>query len=234
MLTRQEIILSCAQDPPRFTVLSNLLAAMVGIYLISNVAFITGCVSATRTTGANSCNISDAVQSWAAAIPAIKRLVFLLEQQGSHQRAELVGSVYSFAWGSAIATALAMIFMGLATAALLGNESKRAFKQAFEQNRRRWIPPNQRGLARKGSALMVLVAIVPLWEVYFGDFDFHIWNAWSHGRTVYLSDADLYKFSILLAVLLFFFILPVLLCVRTFVLKSAGDHAASGPPGLSA
>jgi hypothetical protein len=234
MLTRQEIILSSAQDPPRFTVLSNLLAAMVGIYLISNIAFITGCVSASRTTGANSCNISDTVQSLVAAIPAIKRLVFFLEQQGSHQRAELVGSVYSFAWASAIATALAMILTGFATAALLGDESKRAFKQAFEKNRRRWIPPNQRSPVGKASALMVLVAIVLLWEVYFGDFEFRVWNAWSHGRTVYVGDADLYRSSILLAVLLFFLMLPVLLCVRTFVLKSAGDQAASSPPRLSA
>jgi hypothetical protein len=232
MLTRQELMLSSAQDAPRFTILSSVLAAMVGIYLISNIAFVTGCVSASRTTGANSCNISDTVQSFAAKIPAIKRLVSFLEQQGSHQRAELVGSVYSFAWASAIATALAMIFAGLATATLMSEESKRAFKRAFEQYRRRWIPPNQRGLVGKGFALTALVAIVPLWEVYFGDFDFRVSDAWSHGRTVYVSDADLYGFSILLVVPLFFFILPVVLCVRTFVLKNAGVQAT--PPRLSA
>jgi hypothetical protein len=165
-------------------------------------------------------------------IPAIKRLVFFLEQQGSHQRAELIGSVYSFAWATAIATALGMIVAALATAALLSDDSKRAFKQAFEQNRRRWTPPTQRDQARKGCALFALIAIVPLWEVYFGDFDFRVWNAWSHHQTVYVSDADLYRFSVLLAVLLMFFMLPVLLCVRTLVLRSAGEHAPTSPSAV--
>jgi hypothetical protein len=224
--------MSGKQDEATFPILSYVLLGMIVIFIVANIAFITSCVSTSRTTGVDSCRVSDTVEGLAAVIPAIKRLVFFLEQQGSHQRAELIGSVYSFAWATAIATALGMIVAALATAALLSDDSKRAFKQAFEQNRRRWTPPTQRDQARKGCALFALIAIVPLWEVYFGDFDFRVWNAWSHHQTVYVSDADLYRFSVLLAVLLMFFMLPVLLCVRTLVLRSAGEHAPTSPSAV--
>jgi hypothetical protein len=219
------------QEQPYFAVLSYVLLAMIGIFLVSNLAFITGCVSASRTTGVDSCKVSDTVESLAAVIPAINRPVFFLEQQGSHQRAELVASVYSFAWASALATAAAMIVTAWATAALLSDDSKRAFKESFERMSRHWTPV-QRDQARKSSAVIALIAIWPFWETFWGNFDFSNSGPSSHLNMVHVSDKDLYRLSILLAALLLFFMLPLILSVGNIVLKSATGQARSRPPAL--
>jgi hypothetical protein len=219
------------QDQVHFAFLQYVLLSMILIFLASNIAFITGCVSASRTTGADSCKVSDVVESLATVIPAIKRPVVFLEQQGNHKRAELVGSVYSFAWASAIATATAMIFTALAAAALLSHDSTRAFKQPFEQKSRHWTA-NQRDQIRKAFAFLALIAAWVFWDAFWGNFDFSKSSPLSHFNVVHVSDVDLYRLSILLAGLLLFFILPVILCARAVVLKSSGEQAPHSSPTL--
>jgi len=223
------------QDQSPFTfVLSNVLLVMVAIFLVSNIAFITGCVSASRTKGNDLCKISDTVESLGAAIPAIKRPVTFLHHAGNHERAELVGSVYSFAWASAIATAAAMIFAALATAMLVSDNSRRASKEYFERMNRH-LTLRERDQASKGMALFALIAILPFWDAFYGDFDFSGSRPPSlFTNIVHVRDGDLYRLSLLLAFLLFFFILPLIVCARNIVLKSWGGREPSSPPGLSA
>jgi hypothetical protein len=223
------------QDQSPFTfVLSNVLLVMMAIFLVSNIAFISGCVSASRTTGDDLCKISDIVESLGAVIPAIKRPVIFLHQAGNHERAELVGSVYSFAWATAIATAAAMIFTALATTMLLSDDSRRATKEYFERmHRHRTL--RERDQASKGMALFALIAILPFWHAFWGDFDFSSSRPPSFFiNTVHVSDRDLYRLSILLAFLLFSFILPLIVCARNIVLKSWEGQEPSSPPRLSA
>ena len=209
------------QDQVHFASLQHVLLSMVVIFLVSNVTFITGCVSASRTTGVDSRKVSDVVERLVEVIPAIRQPVVSMEQRGNHKRAELVGSVYSFAWASAIVTAIAMVLAALAAAALLSDDSRRAFKESFERQSRRWAPPNQQDQIRKCFALIALIAAYAFWEAFWGDFDFSNTNPRSHSNVVHVNDLDFYRLSFFLAGLLLFLILPVFLCTKTVVLKLA-------------
>jgi len=223
------------QDPSPLTfVLGNVLLVMTAIFLVSNIVFISSCVSASRAIGDDRCKISDTVESLGAVIPAIKRPVTFLHQAGNHERAELVGSVYSFAWATAIATAAAMIFTALARTMLLSDDSKRATKKYFERMNAH-LTLHQRDQASKGMALFALIAILPFWDAFWGDFDFSRSRSPSvFTNMVDVRDGDFYRLSVLLAFLLFFFILPLLVCARNIVLNSRRGREPSSPPGLSA
>ncbi len=232
---RTGIVMPSQKDQSPFTfVLSNVLLVMMAVFLVSNIAFVAGCVSASRTTGDDLCKISDTVESLGAVIPAIKRPVTFLHQTGNHERAELVGSVYSFAWASAIATAAAMIVTALATAMLVGDDLRRASKAYFERMSR-YRTLHERDQASKAMALVALIAILPFWDAFWGDFDFSESRPPSlFTNIVHVRDGDLYRLSILLAFLLFFFILPLIVCARNIAFKSWGGQEPSSPPRLSA
>src|SRR5690348_14650228 len=108
--------------PFTFT-LSYALAGIVLLSLVANMAFASGCVSASRS-GREACTVSSAVATVAGAIPAVRRAVVSIEDQGDPQRAAVVGNILAFVWATTIATALAMAAATALRVALLGRDEK--------------------------------------------------------------------------------------------------------------
>jgi|SRR5579871_1678907 len=197
--------------------LSYALAGIVFLSLVANMVFASGCISASRGSG-EACKVSAAVTTVAGAIPAVRRAVVSLEDQGDPQRAAMVGNILAFVWASTIATALAMAAATALRLALLGRDEKADFRRCVDQQRRPGAPPQQAQLAGLGLVLALLFFV----DAFSGNFMLaRVGGQWS-------TDTQLYGACVCLAVFLFFLIIPLVVAAGAIALRT-GAETPVGP-----
>lgn len=210
------------QAPKPFThMISGILLAVVVIYLAINISFVSTC----EDMGIRSCAFLSGLPSF-DFIPAIRRPVNFIIANGNPGRAALVLEIYSFAWFTGL-IALAVMIGLTAFISLRTTEAERRWARQFAAKTYREMPvltDSRTGLPyskddaiRAGVNIFAVVALIAVFEIYWGVYSFHSWSQFQN--MVHVRDRDFYAMSIWWSGLLLFSIFFIGLAIKNIVLR---------------
>lgn len=216
-------------DAPFIHALSSGLLALAALYLVLNSAVVMTCNADGRLDSRVAvCRVAADAAVIVPYVPALRRPVAVLEQQGQAARAELVAAVYATSWIGALSTLALM----LAVAALRAlTVSTADCRHACDHSARRERAGGAGGLDqhKAGAALFVCIILFMFWEVYWGHYQF----GGGYSRTanmVDVRDGDLYRLGAFWALLLLFLIVPIGMAVMR-VAACRAYRQRGGPAG---